>query len=182
MLTALCVVPRVDVARQAESDERAAARLAADAPPCFGAAARDPRATECPNPELEDVLVPAPAAVEKDYPKYQRCIPPAEADPLQPCRFGKRTSKVPHVAVIGDSHARIMMTMVEPLVEARKLTADLFVSGGCPWSTYEPNLSHPRGAHLRRLPRAAVHSARPNRDGLRRRAHHCSAHHHARNA
>ncbi len=145
VLTALCVVPRVDVAREAESDERAAAKLAADAPPCFGAEARDPWATDCPNPELEDVLVPAPAAVERDYPQYQRCIAPAEADPLEPCRFGRRSAKVPHVAVIGDSHARIMMTMVEPLVAARKLTADLFVSGGCPWSTYEPNVANAAG-------------------------------------
>ncbi len=143
VLTAICVVPRVDVARDTERNEQAAARLATE--PCFGAAARDPQATDCPNPELENVLVPAPAAVENDYPKYQRCTAPGLADPLQPCKFGERSSKIPHIAVIGDSHARIMMSMVEPTVEAGKLTADLFVSGGCPWSTYEPNLKIPEG-------------------------------------
>ena len=90
VLTALCVVPRVDVAREAERNEQVAARLAADAPSCFGAAARDPKATGCPNPELENVLVPTPEAVDKDFPKYQRCIEPGLAEPLQPCTFGQR--------------------------------------------------------------------------------------------
>ncbi len=145
VLTAVCVVPRADVAREAERNEQTAARLAADAPRCFGAASRDPLATDCPNPELENVLVPAPAAVEQDYPQYQRCIAPGLADPLRPCEFGQRREGRPHIAVIGDSHARIMMSMVEPMVESGKLTADLFVSGGCPWSTYEPNLRIPEG-------------------------------------
>jgi len=145
VLTALCVVPRVEVAREADRNEQTAARLAADAPPCFGAAARDPKATECPNPQLESVLVPTPAAVENDFPQYHRCIAPGLADPLQPCQFGQRREGRPHVAVIGDSHARIMMSMVEPMVEAGQLTADMFVSGGCPWSTYEPNLTIPEG-------------------------------------
>jgi hypothetical protein len=145
VLTAVCVVPRAEVTREAERNERDAARLAADAPRCFGAAARDPKATDCPNPELADVLVPTPAAVEEDYPQYQRCIAPGLADPLQPCEFGQRRKGLPHIAVIGDSHARIMMSMVEPMVEAGELTADLFVSGGCPWSTYEPNLEIPEG-------------------------------------
>jgi peptidoglycan/LPS O-acetylase OafA/YrhL len=145
VLTALCVVPRVDVARDAERNRQAAASLVAEAPPCFGAAARDPQATHCPNPALADVLVPTPAAVEKDFPQYQRCNAPALADPLQPCRFGQRRSDLPHIAVIGDSHARIMMTMVEPTVDAGQITADLFVSGGCPWSTYQPNLKIPEG-------------------------------------
>jgi peptidoglycan/LPS O-acetylase OafA/YrhL len=145
VLAAVCVVPRVDVARAADRAEQAARALTAKAPPCFGAAARDPKAKGCPNPDLVNVLVPAPATVARDYPQYQRCEAPAQADPLQPCVFGKPDSKVPHVAVVGDSHARIMMTMLEPLVEAGKLTVDLFVSGGCPWSTQAPNLQNAAG-------------------------------------
>jgi peptidoglycan/LPS O-acetylase OafA/YrhL len=145
VLTALCVVPRAQVARDVERSEQAAARLAADAPPCFGAASRDPRAQGCPNPDLEDVIVPSPTAVTQDYPQYQRCIAPGLADPLQPCAFGQRRAEVPHLAVIGDSHARIMMSMVEPMVEAGQVTADLYVSGGCAWSTRPPNLGNAAG-------------------------------------
>jgi peptidoglycan/LPS O-acetylase OafA/YrhL len=145
VLTALCVAPRADVARDVARTEQAARQLTQDPPPCFGAAARDPRAKNCPNRDLDGVLVPAPAAVEKDFPQYQRCTAPALADPLEPCAFGKRGRDLPHVAVIGDSHARIMMTMVEPLVEQGRLTADLYVSGGCPWSTLEPNQEIPEG-------------------------------------
>jgi peptidoglycan/LPS O-acetylase OafA/YrhL len=145
VLTAACVVPRLDVARDVEESQRVAARITAEAPPCFGAAARDPRATGCPNPDLEDVIVPAPAAVAADYPRYARCETAARAEPLRPCRFGKRRAGVPHLAVIGDSHARIMMEMVEPLVDAGQVTADLFVSGGCPWSTQPPNTRNEPG-------------------------------------
>ncbi len=157
VLTALCVVPRVDVARDADRSEQAAQRLVAESPPCFGAESRDPKAKGCPNPDLADVLVPAPATVARDYPQYQRCEAPAQADPLEPCVFdtpgGQPTGgstdrpggRVPHVAVVGDSHARIMMTMLEPLVEEGKLTVDLFVSGGCPWSTQAPNLKNAAG-------------------------------------
>jgi len=145
VLTALCVVPRVEVARDVGRTEVAARQLVEESPRCFGAEELDPLAEDCPNPELADVLVPAPAAVADDYPKYARCTAPGLADPLRPCTFGRKDADVPHIAVVGDSHARIMMTMVEPLVEAGELTADMFVSGGCPWSTVEPNLEIPEG-------------------------------------
>ncbi len=105
----------------------------------------DPRAGHCPNPELEHVIVPAADAAAKDTPPYGDCYHRAYRDPLVPCRFGKPTPGTPHVAVIGDSHARILMTVVEPLVEQGKLTADMFVMGGCPWSTNDTNLDSATG-------------------------------------
>jgi hypothetical protein len=122
-----------------------ARQLAADAPACFGAAARDPQAKHCPNPKLEDVIVPTAAAAAKDYPKYSACYAQMYRVPLVPCHFGHRRPGVPHIAVIGDSHARVLMTVVEKMVDAGQLTADLIVQGGCPWSTTQPNLDTVEG-------------------------------------
>jgi peptidoglycan/LPS O-acetylase OafA/YrhL len=152
VLTAVCVVPRHEVARQIEDTERVAARLAADAPRCFGAASRDPEITGCPNPALADQVVPSPAAAGRDYPAYGRCNAPLLATPLRPCRFGERKEGVPHVAVIGDSHARVLMTMVEQLVDEGRLTADMLVMGNCAWST-APTLPSPVGERCREFRR-----------------------------
>ena len=95
----LCVVPRADVAREIEQTEQAAAALAAETPRCFGAASLDPRAKDCPNPELEDVLVPTPAAAKEDYPKYADCCNeplrrPVRAVPVRRARArASRTSR-----------------------------------------------------------------------------------------
>jgi len=146
LLTALCVVPRQDVAHEVEHTEQVAAALARKAPPCFGAESRDPRAKGCPNPALEDTMVPTPAAARDDYPDEGRCREPWAADPVRPCRYGTPRQGVPHLAVIGDSHARVLMTMVGELVEAGKVTADEYVASGCPWSTKQPNTANPTGA------------------------------------
>jgi peptidoglycan/LPS O-acetylase OafA/YrhL len=140
VVTTICVAPRVEVAREVERTEALAKKLATDTPRCFGAAARDPRTEGCPNPELEDLLVPTPAAAANDYPQYARCNEPMLDTPLRPCRFGDRDEVVPHVAVVGDSHARVLMTMVEEMVEAGQVTADMYVLGGCPWTTTPPDL------------------------------------------
>ncbi len=146
LLIALCVVPRHDVAREVAHTEQVAAALASKAPHCFGAQARDPRAHGCPNPALAGSLVPSPEAAKNDAPGESRCREPLAADPMQPCRFGTPRPGVPHLAVIGDSHARVVMTMVEQLVDAGVVTADAYLASGCAWSTKEPNTNKPAGA------------------------------------
>lgn len=145
LLTLVCVGPRVAVARDTAQAEQTARRIAADAPPCFGAAARDPQATGCPNPDLAGTIVPTPAAAAQDWPQLSRCNAPMEADPLVPCRFGTDRGQVPHIAVVGDSHARVLMSTVQRMVDTGLVTADMLVIGGCPWSTTAPNLADETG-------------------------------------
>ena len=135
VLAAVCVPPRVAVAQDNAAGALAAHRLSEDRTSCFGAAARDPQATDCPNPALADLVVPAPEAAKDDIPPYAACYRQLYRSPLVPCHFGTRRAGVPHVAVIGDSHARIMMTMLQPLVDRGTISVDLLVMGGCPWST-----------------------------------------------
>ena len=92
--------------------------------------------------------MPTPAAAGDDYPAYGRCIAGLLADPLRPCRFGEPKNGVPHVAVIGDSHARVLMTMVEKLVDEGQVTADMLVMGDCPWSTTTRPGTRPVGRPL----------------------------------
>ncbi|MET0838444.1 MAG: acyltransferase family protein [Marmoricola sp.] len=145
LLTAICLVPRNDVARDVERTQQVAAELAAQPPECFGAAARDPKAEGCPNDELANTIVPAPEAAGEDFPRDARCADALAADPIEPCRYGHPRDGVPHVAVVGDSHARVLMTTVERLVEEGKVTADQFVASACPWSTKPPASKSPFG-------------------------------------
>ena len=153
VLTAVCLVPRHDVSREVERTQRVAAELTEEPPDCFGAAARDPRAEDCPNPRLANTLVPAPEAALQDYPDDASCRVHLEADPIEPCRYGERREGVPHVAVVGDSHARVLMTTVERLVDEGRLTADQFVAAGCPWSTHPPWSKSPYAAGCTELRR-----------------------------
>ena len=138
LLATLCLVPREVVLHEDALSVAAARDFAKKPPPCFGAAAMDPRAKGCPDHALDDVIVPRPAAAVKDVPQYSACYARAFTKPTVPCRFGKPDATVPHVAVVGDSHARVLMTALEPLVEQGRITADMFVIGECAWSTTPP--------------------------------------------
>ncbi len=139
LLTLVCLGPRVAVAQDQARAERTARSVAADAPPCFGAASLDPRATGCPNPDLAATIVPTPASAAKDWPQLARCNAPMAADPLVPCRFGADRGTLPHIAVVGDSHARVLMSTVQRMVDTGQVTADMLVLGGCPWTTTPPD-------------------------------------------
>lgn len=147
VLTVLCVVPRQQAEQEVQATVQAARELSAEPPDCFGAAARDPgHEDECPNPELEGRIVPDPAAAGDDRPDYGRCVKHSRADPPEPCRFGEPREGTPHVVVLGDSHARVMMTMIEELVETDRVTADMYVLSGCPWTTYPADQDTATGA------------------------------------
>ena len=145
LLAVLCLVPRELVLHDNEQSVAAARDLARKPPACFGAAAMDPHAEGCPNPVLADAVVPEPAAAAEDIPGYSKCYAEAFRDGSAPCRFGSPSADVPHVAVIGDSHARVLMSTVEPLVEQGLLTADMYVMGECAWSTTPPDTSREIG-------------------------------------
>ena len=141
LLVGACAALWWDVEQGNRQAEATARSLVEDAPPCFGAAARDPRATDCPNPALEDSLVPSATGAVDDYPSYPGCEEQMTKRPLAPCQFGDvNDPSVPHVAVIGDSHARALMPALIELAKKRVLSLDLFTSGGCVWGVGRPNI------------------------------------------
>ncbi len=151
VLTALCVVPRVEVTRDVERTQQMTAELTAHPPRCFGAESRDPQ-KDCPNPSLETVMVPGVEGAGRDRLLHPQCSAPLNADPLRPCVFGTPKAGVPRIAVIGDSHARLLMSMLADQIDAGKLVVDMFVLSACPWSTGGPN----RGAGPARADCAAM--------------------------
>ena len=101
------------------------AELMAHPPRCFGAESRDPKAEELPEPGARGRHGPrrrggggrpTPAAA------VQRAAP---GGPAEPVRLWHPARGVPQVAVIGDSHARLLMSMLSDRIDSGKLVVDM---------------------------------------------------------
>lgn len=126
------------VEKQNREDAALAAEITEDAPRCFGAASRAPGAKDCPNPELDGVLIPTAAGVREDWPDFPGCDEQMLQRPLKGCAVGERAPGRPHIAVIGDSHSRVLMSSLETLADRGMLSAELFWGSGCSWTAGEP--------------------------------------------
>ena len=124
--------------------EALAARLVADMPPCFGAASMDPE-EPCDNPELDGMLVPAPEAVGGDYADYPDCWVEGFEDTLKECSFGPVDDPdVPHVVLIGDSHARAMLPAFIAMAEQGTISLTPQLKATCAWTTGTMNFDDPQ--------------------------------------
>ena len=120
---------------RARQQEQLAARLVADMPRCFGAASMDPEST-CHNPQLDGMLVPAPEAVAGDYADYPDCWVDVDEDRLKHCTFGPvDDADVPHVVLVGDSHARAMLPALIALAEQGTISLSPQLKSSCAWTT-----------------------------------------------
>src|SRR5690606_36209145 len=101
-----CLVGYQSAAAAEERATRVAEKLTEDAPPCFGAASRNPN-RDCHNPDLDDQLVPSPEAVTTDYASgFPGCFAGVHDTELNDCTFGDLDDEsLPHVILVGDSHA-----------------------------------------------------------------------------
>ncbi|MBW9214114.1 acyltransferase [Mumia sp. zg.B53] len=134
------------VERDNEARAAAADALLTQHGGCFGAASRDPAKSDvCPDPSLEDAIIPDPSEVKTEHATYERCAKHLRGATFEGCPFGTPRRGVPHIAVIGDSHARAMMPMFEILIEQGVLTAEMFSSPGCAWSTVPPAAGNTQG-------------------------------------
>ncbi len=117
----------------ADRAEKVSAEIASDAPPCFGAASMAP-GPPCVNPELDGQLIPDTTAIMRDNANYPGCESTNAV--RENCTFGDASNPVlPHVLVIGDSHARAMLPIFVDLAESGKIFLTAQVKGGCAWST-----------------------------------------------
>ena len=105
-----------------------------DIPDCFGAAAMDPQ-KPCTNPELEGTMIPALAAAPKDYTHYPGCFTGITGTKLADCTFGDVDDRsIPHVVLVGDSHAQMLMPALETLVKQGKISVTAQLKGSCAWT------------------------------------------------
>ena len=107
-------------------------------PPCFGAAARDPR-RPCHNPALGSIVVPTPVEAEK-MPNAP-CEITERDRRLRVCAFGllpRRATST--VAVLGDSHASHWRPALDVVADARRWHGLSITRTGCPFSQAVPNV------------------------------------------
>ncbi|MFC4064632.1 acyltransferase family protein [Actinoplanes subglobosus] len=119
-VTAGAVVP-VSNATPAE------ARPPAGADRCLGAAARD-IALGCPHVQ-GDFIVPAVADLTKDVAGAFDCWI-AEGEPMRACTYGKGRIRV---ALLGDSHAAMLLPGLKTQLAKYDWTLDSYVGWGCQW-------------------------------------------------
>ena len=109
VLTAVCLVPRYDVSREIERDHGRPPSSPPAAGLLRGGRAR-PEGRGLPQPATGEHARARPEAAGRWTTRRTRCKEHGQADPLEPCRYGTPREGVPHVAVVGDSHARVLMT------------------------------------------------------------------------
>ena len=130
------IVPTVGLvqARAAEedSDRQTQALLGGDVP-CFGAAAFADESI-CANPDLRDTLVPSTAAVFDDTDGAFDCYRPEGSPDATPCHFGSDDANAPRVALVGDSHAAMLVPGLSEQVADEGWSLDVFVGWGGAWT------------------------------------------------
>ena len=104
------------------TQQAAVAAVLKDVPDCFGAASMDPE-KPCSNPELDGTMIPAPAAAVRDFTRYPGCFTGITGTKLADCTFGKVDDPaIPHVVLVGDSHAQMLMPALEALAKQGKIS------------------------------------------------------------
>jgi len=132
-LAAACLSGIQTAEASADRAEKLTAEIASDAPRCFGAASMAP-GPACVNPELDGTLVPDTTAIKRDNANYPGCESTNQAKDT--CTFGDKSDPtLPHVLVIGDSHARAVLPPFVTMAEQGKIFLTAQVKGGCTWST-----------------------------------------------
>lgn len=124
--------------RALERDREIAETVAEQAPACFGAASHDP-AKPCDNPELDRLQIPDPRSANGDRPPEGWCAQRPVGEAVEPCTGGDWADPdTLKVAIVGDSHARMMSSVLREWADEGKVAWDGYFQSGCVWTTAEP--------------------------------------------
>lgn len=105
------------------------------ATPCLGAAATDPTSSKpCANSELDGVLLPRLSGMSDDTGGAFACYDQAPGAVLKSCHYGPKGGDSLKVALVGDSHAAMLIPGLKEQLGAMNWSLDTFVSRGCAWS------------------------------------------------
>ena len=138
------------VDRLPDAGSLAAAVSVYGAPSCFGAAARDGE-SECVNPALRRLVIPAPSDAELMPDLRCRAHHIRSYAPAVPCSFGAAFAAGPtRLALIGDSHAMSFRATAEVAADALGLKAVSLTQAGCGFGTEVYPGWPPVDAHCRR--------------------------------
>ncbi|MEN0129216.1 MAG: acyltransferase family protein [Brevundimonas sp.] len=125
-------------ARAAVAEEKVVAHTQED---CFGAPSMDPAKPDCPTPALAKMVVPDPSRVSSDTAGLGKCWVGQTESELRSCTFPTKGANpsVPHIALVGDSHAYAWLPGFVQLAAEGKITVDTYIKGSCAWSTALPD-------------------------------------------
>jgi peptidoglycan/LPS O-acetylase OafA/YrhL len=123
------------------ADAAQTAQVLEHKPPCFGAAARDPRRT-CKNPTLSREVVPTPVQAPKMDNSPCRMV--ESRGRMRVCAFGADAAPgVRTVALIGDSHASHWRAALDVVVRRKGWRGLSVTHSGCPFSAATAVIAEP---------------------------------------
>ncbi|TQL03662.1 acyltransferase family protein [Cellulomonas sp. SLBN-39] len=139
-LAAMALVALVSGSGQVVANQRTAASVEAAGnlvergTPCLGADAVLGDDHPCENPELEGVLLPDLAALAEDTGGAYACYDQEPGAELTSCTYGVTTDPAVTVALVGDSHAAMLVPGLLPHLDGLGWRLDTYVGRGCVWA------------------------------------------------
>ena len=134
-----------------------AAELTSELPACFGAAAIDPQLAPCENPDLDGVIVPAPADAKSDNDIRSECWSNARNPGFRACTLGPEDGYARHILAIGDSHNNTLIGAYELIAESYGWRIDVASHAGCYWTAEELQRPSPEATEACAAWREAAH-------------------------
>lgn len=139
---AAIIVPSIsfmtDTEMAIKKDQQVAEQVVEEAPSCLGAASHDPE-QPCDSPELAGQQVPDPRSAFEDRPPDGWCAARPVGATLKPCTGGDWDDpSTLKIAIIGDSHARMMSSVLREWAEEGKVAWEGHFQSGCLWTRAEP--------------------------------------------
>ncbi|MFI6268493.1 acyltransferase family protein [Micromonospora zamorensis] len=108
-------------------------QLLAAGTPCLGADARV-EAQRCENGALGREMFPEMSMLTKDTGSAYRCYDQEPGAKLTSCRVGSERPDATRVALVGDSHAAMLIPAIEGQLDSRNWAVDTYVARGCIWA------------------------------------------------
>ncbi|WP_309067382.1 acyltransferase family protein [Microbacterium sp.] len=115
--------------RSADASVAQAEEIVSQGQACFGADATLGDPASCPNPELDGVLLPEPAGRLEDTSGAYSCYLSEPVDAPKVCTIGAEDPTA-RIALVGDSHAAMLIPALKPHLEKLGWAIDLYVSRG----------------------------------------------------
>ncbi|MDY0908999.1 acyltransferase family protein [Microbacterium sp. CFBP9034] len=135
IVAAVPVVVLVNEARQAEERGALVAEITSQNLPCFGAGAMVD--TECSDPSLDGVLLPAPEDAPDDLEPRPDCWSNGPDATLNVCTIGDAEDYERRLLVVGDSHAKALLSALEVIAAERGWRIDLASRASCYWTDHD---------------------------------------------
>ncbi|MFI6262289.1 acyltransferase family protein [Micromonospora sp. NPDC051006] len=133
MVMSVVVVGNRLLEQSSQASDSRLEQLLAEGAPCLGAGAMI-AANGCTRGTLGREVFPEVSMLTKDTGSAYRCYDQKPGAELSSCRIGSQRPDATKVAIVGDSHAAMLIPAIEGHLEARNWVLDTYVARGCIWA------------------------------------------------